>query len=694
MKLNHILTGLTHLGSAATVVLVFGICRAKADSDSWNVDDAGSWTTADRWLSNDPDKIPGVGGAGNTDIATFSFTLTADRTVTVDTDRHIGGIEFGNTSAKKYTLSGGSILLGNGGVIRTLTGNGNHQDTISSPIKIDGGDGAAASFTADATSLTSLLTIGAVTANNSTATGFTTLTLNGTNAATGVTGNANNSITGVIGNGATGKLALVKDGPGNWLLSASNTFSGGLTIKSGSLTLLLNSSSNNTYGTTLLGDAAGSNSATLTFYNGGFTWGINNAVTVQSGSSGLKTIRINPATSGTANTIHAPFTLNDNLTITNSNTNASGTTFSATAMFSIASGKTLSISQPASTRTVNFNGVISGDGGVTLDGGTANLKAVNSYGGATTVSTGTLNLGDGTNNTALSNTANVIVGASATLNLNFSSGSSDTVNKLIIAGSPKAPGVWGSSTSGAPNTDTHLTGTGTITVTTGNSLPTITDISDQSVAANTATGALAFTVGDVETPAASLTATGSSSNNTLVPNANIVFGGSGANRTVTVTPATGESGTATITVTVSDGTDTASDTFLLTVTAGSDYDTWASGFLPADVSNKAGDNDGDGTTNFEEYAFGLSPVSGSEVNPISQTLSKSTGIFKYTRRKQSLTGLTYTYESSTTLAGAWPSFTPDSAISNNGDPVEEITVDVPDTLLANPALFIRVKATE
>jgi formylglycine-generating enzyme required for sulfatase activity len=50
-----------------------------------------------------------------------------------------------------------------------------------------------------------------------------------------------------------------------------------------------------------------------------------------------------------------------------------------------------------------------------------------------------------------------------------------------------------------------------------------------------------------------------------VPNANIVFGGSGANRTVTVTPASSQTGTATITVTVSDGSLSASDTFLLTV---------------------------------------------------------------------------------------------------------------------------------
>ena len=75
-----------------------------------------------------------------------------------------------------------------------------------------------------------------------------------------------------------------------------------------------------------------------------------------------------------------------------------------------------------------------------------------------------------------------------------------------------------------------------------------------------------FTVGDVETAAASLTLTGASSNPTLVPGANIVFGGSGAARTVTVTPAANQSGTATITATVNDGTVNASDTFVLTVT--------------------------------------------------------------------------------------------------------------------------------
>jgi formylglycine-generating enzyme required for sulfatase activity len=99
----------------------------------------------------------------------------------------------------------------------------------------------------------------------------------------------------------------------------------------------------------------------------------------------------------------------------------------------------------------------------------------------------------------------------------------------------------------------------------GNSAPTISDIADQTITEGGNTGAIAFTIGDAQTAASSLTLSGSSSNTTLVPNANIVFGGSGANRTVTVTPASSQSGTATITVTVSDGSLTSSDTFVLTV---------------------------------------------------------------------------------------------------------------------------------
>ena len=99
----------------------------------------------------------------------------------------------------------------------------------------------------------------------------------------------------------------------------------------------------------------------------------------------------------------------------------------------------------------------------------------------------------------------------------------------------------------------------------GNLAPTSSDMADQIIDEDASTGAIAFTIGDAESAASSLTLTGSSSNTALVPNASIAFGGSGSNRTVTVTPAPNQFGTATITVTVSDGLIATNETFLLTV---------------------------------------------------------------------------------------------------------------------------------
>lgn len=99
----------------------------------------------------------------------------------------------------------------------------------------------------------------------------------------------------------------------------------------------------------------------------------------------------------------------------------------------------------------------------------------------------------------------------------------------------------------------------------GNTPPAITSIADQTTTAGIAVGPLAFTVGDAETDVAALTVTGSSSNTTLLPNANIVSGGSGSNRTVTLTPAAGETGTSIVTLTVSDGALDSQTSFALSV---------------------------------------------------------------------------------------------------------------------------------
>lgn len=129
---------------------------------------------------------------------------------------------------------------------------------------------------------------------------------------------------------------------------------------------------------------------------------------------------------------------------------------------------------------------------------------------------------------------------------------------------------------------------------------------------------------------------------------------------------------------------------LQVVGSASDYDDWAgpSGFNLAGGPDD--DDDRDGLVNFQEYAFGTDPTNPASAAPM-KAPDKSTGTFTYTRRKPTLTGLHYTCLSSTTLAD-WSPFTPASAVSDSGDPVETVTVTIPPALLAGPKLFLKVEA--
>ncbi|NCD33990.1 MAG: hypothetical protein EOL87_11330, partial [Spartobacteria bacterium] len=106
-----------------------------------------------------------------------------------------------------------------------------------------------------------------------------------------------------------------------------------------------------------------------------------------------------------------------------------------------------------------------------------------------------------------------------------------------------------------------------LTVNQVNQAPTISAIANQTITQETATAAIPFTVGDYESDPDSLTLSASSDNPSLTPSSSFAFGGSGSNRTITVTPAHLRNGTADITVTVSDGDKTASTNFELIVTA-------------------------------------------------------------------------------------------------------------------------------
>ncbi|MBL9166325.1 MAG: tandem-95 repeat protein, partial [Verrucomicrobiales bacterium] len=114
----------------------------------------------------------------------------------------------------------------------------------------------------------------------------------------------------------------------------------------------------------------------------------------------------------------------------------------------------------------------------------------------------------------------------------------------------------------------------TLTVTSGNDLPTISSIGSQTIEEDETTGVIPFTVGDLETSAAALTVQATSSNTGLLPVNRIEFGGSGASRTVRVDPVANQSGTAQVTVTVRDANGgSASTSFTLTVTPVNDLPT-------------------------------------------------------------------------------------------------------------------------
>jgi hypothetical protein len=103
--------------------------------------------------------------------------------------------------------------------------------------------------------------------------------------------------------------------------------------------------------------------------------------------------------------------------------------------------------------------------------------------------------------------------------------------------------------------DDLLIGTTFADVQTIGGAPSISGLAAVHLPADSNTGDMPFLVSDVETPATSLTLDAYSDNLALVPQnpANLIFGGSGENRTLKVIPAAGEQGLANIDAVVTDG---------------------------------------------------------------------------------------------------------------------------------------------
>jgi len=216
---------------------------ATTRTNVWTVDTSGSWTNATNWTDA---TAPGVsGGDRSMDVAVFSTALTTTCVVTVDADRNMGGITFANpahlvaenaSTSVGYTLSGGRLVLSDGGVIQVTDQSGTNTSTIASAISIQDSDSSATFRNTAAGSKAGLSITGTISGNS--AAGHTTAVyLDGVSTSTGTAPNSrNNNISGVISDGTMGgKLALIKDGTGLWTVTGNNTFTGGMTINAGTL---------------------------------------------------------------------------------------------------------------------------------------------------------------------------------------------------------------------------------------------------------------------------------------------------------------------------------------------------------------------------------------------------------------------------------------------------------------------------
>jgi hypothetical protein len=240
-----------------------------------------------------------------------------------------------------------------------------------------------------------------------------------------------------------------------------------------------------------------------------------------------------------------------------------------------------------------------------------------------------------------------------------------------------------------------------------NVAPTMATIADQSVAYGTTLISIPVTVDDADNVISSLTLTGVSSNEALVPSANITFSGAGPARTATITPASA-SGTTAVTFTVNDGSATASRSFNLTVL--NPAETWRQQNFSttANAGNAAdtADPDGDGLLNLLEYALGSNPKgeSASAMPQVSAVGGKLTITFT---RNTAAVDVTLSVLGADDLAGTWTELARSTggsafAVGGSGASVTESgsgatrTVQVADvystTDAMHPHRFLKVQA--
>lgn len=224
---------LTHSCTAilSALLCVVSLSDLRASDATWSsTASSGDWAYGSNWVG--AISAGNTGTTDNPDTATFS-TGSSTLTIVPDASRNIKSLIFSSSSVGAYTIgttTGNAIRLSDGGSIQ-LTSTVNNTETLNAPLLLQGNYAA----TNNASNSARLLNLGGAIGGTA-ATGVTnTLVIAGTN--TGA-----NTLSGIISDGADGgKLALTKSGAGVWVLSGTNTFSGGTTLEQGTLYLNNNS---------------------------------------------------------------------------------------------------------------------------------------------------------------------------------------------------------------------------------------------------------------------------------------------------------------------------------------------------------------------------------------------------------------------------------------------------------------------
>lgn len=428
--------------------------------------------------------ITGTTGLTKSGIGSLTLTPNAANTFTGQLTINTGALILGNANALNSNGSTYNDVVFGGTSQINGTSSGANYVFQNGTLTLNGFNATVASLTSSADSS------GTAIVQNASGTSAATLTVNGTTSTT---------FAGILQNGTGGNaLSLTKSGSSTLTLSGASTYTGATTVSNGSLTVGVNNaigSGSNVVvsGGTLAVGSFNDTVAGLQLASGSITGSTgvltstsaidlrNGSVSaILGGSAGLNKSTADTVTLSAANTFSGTTAisggslgLSNSLALQNSTLNydnqggslSFGTLTSATlGGLSGAQNMVLTNTTPAAVAlsvgnnnaNTAYSGQLSGSGSLTkLGTGTLTLSGTNSYGGATNINTGVLELAT---NGSMSNSALVFSGTSGAQFL-LSGGTLSTTTTSVTAGSAGYRQTGGSATfSGALTAQDNATG--------------------------------------------------------------------------------------------------------------------------------------------------------------------------------------------------------------------------------------------